>query len=200
MVREALSAAAAKVVAAAIAEALLAGGPMPPADETASLQNDVQKRLVEYRRCETAFTSRLVPPPGATDLERASYQKRVAVERVVFCLFPGRDAARVASGYALDLDFDKPGDFVDELLRDLPVKWLAPYLHLVGGHAKACEGKTDVARRQLTLARDGGHPIVREAATFLLAEPRALLPSALCPDPAPLERCPTVVLPCSPSP
>src|SRR5712671_5912866 len=61
---------------------------------------------------------------------------------------PGRADAggrreRVAAGYALDLDFDKPGDFVDELLRDLPVKWLAPYLYLVGGYAKACEGKAD---------------------------------------------------------
>jgi hypothetical protein len=174
VVREALSAAAAKVVAAAIAEALLAGGPMPPADATASLPGDVQKRLVEYRRCETSFTSKLVPPTGATDEERASYRKRIGVERVVACLFPGRDAARVASGYALDLDFDKPGDFVDELLRDLPVKWLAPYLYLVGGHAKACEGKVEVARRQLTLARHGGNAIVREVATFLLEEPRAL--------------------------
>jgi hypothetical protein len=174
VVREALSAGVAKVVAAAIAEALLAGGPMPPADDTSSLQNDVQKRLVEYRRCEASFKSRLVPPPGATDEERASHVKRVAIEHVVACLFPGRDAARVASGYALDVDFDKPGDFVDELLRDLPVKWLAPYLYLVGGHAKACDGKVDAARRQLTFARDGGNPIVREAATFLLAEPRAL--------------------------
>jgi hypothetical protein len=176
VVREALSAAAAKVVAAAIAEALLVGGPMPPADETASLQRDVQKRLVEYRRCETAFTSRLVPPRGPTDEESASYQKRVAVERVVFCLFPGRDAARVASSYALDLDFDKPGDFVDELLRDLPVKWLAPYLSLVGGHAKACQGNVDAARRQLTVARQGGNAIVRVAAENLIAEPRCLQP------------------------
>jgi len=174
VVREALSAGAAKVVAAVIAEALLAGGPMPSASDTASLQSDVQKRFVEYRRCEATFTSRLVPPSGATDEERASYGKRVAVERVVFCLFPGRDAARVASGFALDLDFDKPGDFVDELLRDLPVRWLAPYLYLVGGHAKACEGRADVALRQLTRARDGGNPIVREAATFLLANPSAL--------------------------
>jgi len=174
VVREALSAGAAKVVAAAIAEALLLGGPMPPADDTASLQNDVQKRLIEYRRCEASFKSQLVPPPGATDEERASHLKRVAIEHVVLCLFPGRDAARVASSYALDVDFDKPGDFVDELLRDLPVKWLAPYLYLVGGHAKACDGKIDAAKRQLIFARDRGNPIVREAATFLLAEPGAL--------------------------
>ena len=176
MVREALSAGAAKIVAAAIAEALLVGGSMPPADDTSSLRSDVQKRLVEYRRCEASFKSQLVPPPGATDEERASHRKRVAIEHVVFCLFPGRDAARVASGYALDLDFDKPGDFVNSLLADLPVKWLAPYLYLVGGHAKACEGKADVAKRQLTFARDAGHPIVREAATFLLTDPSALCP------------------------
>jgi hypothetical protein len=176
VVREALSAGVAKIVAAAIAEALLAGGPMPPADETVSLQNDVQKRLIEYRRCETTFRSRLTPSPGATDEERASYEKRIAVERVVLCLFPGGDAARVASGYALDLDFDKPGDFADSLLADLPVKWLAPYLYLVGGHAKACAGKVDAAKRQLTFARNGGNAIVREAATFLLAQPVALCP------------------------
>jgi hypothetical protein len=176
VVREALSAGAAKIVAAAIAEALLVGGPMPPADETSSMRNDVQKRLVEYRRCETSFKSGLTPSPGATDEERASYEKRIAVERVVACLFPVRDAARVAAGYALDIDFDKPGDFVDELLRDLPVKWLAPYLYLVGGHAKACGGRLDAAKRQLTSARDGGNPIVREAATFLLNDPRALCP------------------------
>jgi len=176
VVRAALSAGAAKVVAAAIAEALLVGGPMPPADGTASLRSDVQKRLVEYRRCEASFKSRLVEPRGATDEERASYDKRIVVERVVFCLFPERDAARISSGYDLDVDFDKPGDFVDELLRDLPVKWIAPYLYLVGGHAKACDGKTDAAKRQLTFARDGGNPIVREAATFLLNDPRALCP------------------------
>jgi len=176
VVREALSAGVAKVVAAAIAEALLAGVPMPPADETASLQNDVQKRLVEYRRCEASFKSRLVPPPGATDEERASHVKRVAIEHVVVCLFPGRDSGRVAPSYALDLDFDKPGDFADSLLADLPVKWLAPYLYLVGGHAKACDGKVDAAKRQLTLARDGGNAIVREAATFLLAQLVALCP------------------------
>jgi hypothetical protein len=174
VVREAFSAGAAKVVAAVIAEALILGGPMPAAGESASLPNDVQQRLVEYRRCEASFKSGLRPPRGASDEERTMYDKRVGIERAVVCLFPGRDVARVASGYALDLDFDKPGDFVDELLRDLPVKWLAPYLYLVGGHAKACEGKADAARRQLTSARDGGNPIVRVAAENLIAEPRCL--------------------------
>jgi len=53
------------------------------------------------------------------------------------------------------------------------VKWLAPYLYLVGGHAKACEGKADAASRQLTFARGGGHPLIRVAAEYLIAEPSA---------------------------
>jgi hypothetical protein len=173
VVREAFSAGAAKVVAAVIAEALILGGPMPAAGESASLPNDVQKRLVEYRRCEASFKSGLMPPRGASDEERTMYGRRVGIERVVVCLFPGRNAARVASGYALDLDFEKPGDFVDELLRDLPVKWLAPYLNLTAGHAKLCEGRPDTGQRQLTAARDSGHPLIRVAAEYLMAEPSA---------------------------
>jgi hypothetical protein len=179
VVREAFSAGAAKVVAAVIAEALILGGPMPAADESASLPNDVQKRLVDYRRCEASFKSGLTPPRGAGDEERAIYDRRIGIERAVVCLFPGRDAARVASGYALDADFDHEAEFIDRLLRDLPVKWLAPYLNLTAGHAKLCEGHPEAGRRQLTTARGSGHPLIRVAAEYLLA---------------------TAVPPCNPSP
>jgi hypothetical protein len=179
VVREALSAGIAKVVAAVIAEALILGGPMPAVGETASLPSGVQKRLVEYRRCEASFRSGLTPPPGASDDERAIYEKRVGIERVVVCLFPGPGASRVASAYALDADFDHHAEFIDQLLRDLPVKWLAPYLNLTAGAAKLCRGRTDDGRRQLTAARGAGHPIIRVAAEYLLA---------------------TAVPPCSPSP
>jgi hypothetical protein len=179
VVREALSAAVAKVVAAAIVEALLLGGAMPPADQTASLPADVQKRIAEYRRCEASFTSRLTKPPGAGDDERAIYARRVGVERAVACLFPGRDAARVAADLALDIDFDREGEFIDTLLRELPVRWLEPYLQLAAGHAKLCGGEADSARRQLSAAAKGGSAIVQTAAEYLLA---------------------TAAPPCSPSP
>jgi hypothetical protein len=196
VVREAFSAALAKVVAAAIAEALLLGSPMPAADQTASLPGDVQKRLVEYRRCEASFKSRLTAPPGASAEERTMYEKRVGIERVVSCLFPGRDRARVASGYALDVDFDHTAEFIDRLLGDLPVPWLAPYLNLTAGHAKICEGSAGDARRQLTAARGGGNPIIRAAAEYLIAASECLGNTHN----EPLQLCPTVVPPCSPSP
>jgi len=173
LVREAFSAAAAKVVAAAIVQALVVGGPMPTADEAASLPNDLQRRLVEYRQCEASFKSRLKAPPGADDDERALYDRRVGIERVVACLFPGRDAARVASGYALDVDFDHEAAFIDDLLRDLPVGWLAPYLNLAAGYAKVCDGRGGEGRRQLIAAREARHPIIRAAAEYLIAESSA---------------------------
>jgi len=173
VVREAFSAGAAKVVAAVIAEALIFGGPMPAADASASLAIDVQKRLVEYRRCEASFTSGLTPPRGASDEEQTMYDRRVGIERVVLCLFPGRNAARVAAGFALDADFDHEAEFIDRLLRDLPVKWLAPYLNLTAGHANLCDGRADAGRRQLDAARGSGHPLIRVAAEYLIAEPSA---------------------------
>jgi hypothetical protein len=170
VVREAFSAGLAKVVAAAIAQALLGSGAMPAADEAASLPNDVQKRLVEYRQCEASFKSRLTYPSGAGEEERALYDTRVGIERVVVCLFPGRDAARVASSYALDLDLDHEAEFIDALLRDLPVRWLAPYLNLAAGYAKVCAARGEEGRRQLTAARNAGHPMIRVAADYLMAE------------------------------
>jgi hypothetical protein len=32
----------------------------------------------------------------------------------------------VAAGFALDVDLDREAPFIDELLRNLPVPWLAP--------------------------------------------------------------------------
>jgi hypothetical protein len=169
VVREALSAGAAKIVAAAIVDALLLGAPMPPAGETASLDADVQKRLVDYRKCEASFHSLLAEPPGASADERAIYDRRVGVERAIACAFPRGDAAKVAAGYALDVDFDHEAEFVDMLLRDLPVKWLAPYLNLAAGREKLCGGRADGGRRQLSAAGKGGNAIVRAAAEYLLA-------------------------------
>jgi hypothetical protein len=74
----------------------------------------------------------------------------------------------VAAGFALDIDFDREAPFIDELLRSLPVPWLAPYLNLIAGHRKLCAGATADARRQLGRARDGGHPLIRVAALHLL--------------------------------
>ena len=154
--------------AAGVAEALLLGHSMPPPDATTGLPADVQKRLVGYRQRESTFKSLLRQPPGADEEERALYGKRVAIERVIFCLFPRGGAARVASGYALDADLDHEAAFIDGLLRDLPVPWLAPYLNLIAGRARLCDGQMDAGRRQLERARDGGHPIIRVVAQHLL--------------------------------
>jgi hypothetical protein len=171
VVREALSAGAAKVVAAAIVEALLLGAPMPPAGDTAALDADLQKRLVDYRKCEASFHSRLAAPRGASGEERAIYERRVGVERAIACAFPRGDAAKIAGGYALDVDFDHEVEFIDALLQDLPVKWLEPYLNLAAGRLKLCDGRSDGGRRQLTAAGKGGNAIVRAAAEYLLTAP-----------------------------
>jgi hypothetical protein len=168
VVREALLAAQVVTAAAAIARALVLGAPMAPAEQTGELPSDAQKRLDEYRQRESAFKSALAPPRGGSPEEQALYEKRVGIERVIFSLFPRKDAATVAAGLALDLDFDREAPFIDDLLRNLPVPWLAPYLNLIGGHRKLCSGETESARRQLGRARDGGHPLVRVAALHLL--------------------------------
>jgi hypothetical protein len=170
VVREALSVVVSKVVAAAIAEALVLGAPMPAADASAGLPPDAQKQLIEYRNREASFTSALTPPPGADLEERALYEKRVAVERVIVSLFPRRDAAKIASGFALDIDLEHVAGFSDALLRDLPVPWLAPYLNLLSGHAKLCGDRPADAKHTLTLAQKGGNALIRVAAEYLLAE------------------------------
>ena len=63
-----------------------------------------------------------------------------------------------------------------------PEPWLAPYLNLVAGPRKLCASQleptasqprrdeiADDGRRQLTRARDGGHPLIRVAAEHLLS-------------------------------
>jgi hypothetical protein len=170
VVREALSAVVAKVVAAAIAEALLLGSPMPAIDTASGLPVDAQKQLVEYRARETTFKSGLTAPPGADREERALYDRRVAVERVIFSLFPRRDTAKTAAGFALDVDLDHVAAFTDALLLDLPVPWLAPYLNLIAGHAKLCGDRPADAKHTLMLALKGGNPLIRVAAEYLLSE------------------------------
>jgi hypothetical protein len=182
--------------AAAIADAVLWGREMPASALTPDLPRNVQSQLAEYLERERTFHSALTPPPGATEEERETYDRRVGIERVVFCLFPRGDSARVAPQYALDADIEpdwqgmpemprREAKFIDRLLADLPKPWLAPYLNLVAGHRKLCASEMDGdaaddrsraltsdARRQLTRARDGGNRIIRIVAEHLLATGR----------------------------
>jgi len=178
--------------AAAIADAVLWGKEMPASALTADLPKNVQSQLSEYLEREHNFRSALTPPPGATAEERETYDRRVGIERVVFCLFPRGDSAKVAPQYALDADIEpdwqgmpemprREAKFIDRLLADLPKPWLAPYLNHVAGHRKLCASEMDGdaadsrsraltadARRQLERARDGGNRIIRVVAERLL--------------------------------
>ena len=182
--------------AAAIADAVLWGKEMPASALTPDLPKNVQTQLTEYLDRERTFHSGLTPPPGATAEERETYERRVGIERVVFCLFPRGDSAKVAPQYALDADIEpdwqgmpemprREAKFIDRLLADLPKPWLAPYLNLVAGHRKLCASEmdganadarsralTDDGRRQLAKARDGGNRIVRIVADHLLTTGR----------------------------
>lgn len=162
--------------AAAIAQALVLGLPMAPVDRTVGLQSDVQKRLIEYRQREATFKTGLKPSPGASEGELELYDRRVGIERVIVSLFSRGDTTRVAAGYAMDADLESASGarFIDDLLRDLPVRWLAPYLNLVAGHEKLCGGQRDDARRQLAGAREGGHPLIRVAAEYFIETGRCL--------------------------
>jgi len=186
--------------AVAVADALLWGAPLTPAAQTTDLPADVQKALGEYRGREQSFRSALKPARNASAVEQELFEKRVRIERVVFCLFPRRDIARIAASYALDADVaddwkDANGPrleaaFIDGLLRDLPEPWLAPYLNLIAGHRKVCASQLEGggtqaqrdaaaadARRQLTRARDAGSPLIRVAADHLLATNGCLQPA-----------------------
>jgi hypothetical protein len=186
--------------AAAIANALLWGRTMPPPSTTAAMPWGVQRSLAEYRKREASFRSSLTPPPGATPEEQRLYKQRVGIERVVFCLFPRRDSARVASLYALDVDvsFDWEGAserprreaaFIDGLLNDLPQPWLAPYLNLIAAHRRICAGELEApaeergrgagindAKRQLAIAQDHGSPLIRVVAEYLTTTARPCSP------------------------
>jgi hypothetical protein len=169
VVREALLVAQIAVGGAeAVTRTLVLGAPMAPPEQTTGLSPDAQKRLEEYRRRERSFKSGLTPPRGGSAEEQALYAKRVDIERVIYSLFSGKDSAKVAAGFALDADLDREAPFIDTLLRNLPVPWLAPYLNLIAGHRKLCAGDEEGARRQLARARDGGHPLIRVAALHLL--------------------------------
>jgi hypothetical protein len=182
--------------AAAIADAVLWGKEMPASALTADLPKNVQSQLTEYLERERTFRSAITPPPGPTNEERETYDRRVGIERVVFCLFPRGDSAKVAPLYALDVDIEpdwqgmpemprREARFIDRLLADLPKPWLAPYLNLVAGHRKLCASEmdgaaaddrsramTEDARRQLTRARDGGNRLIRIVAERLLTTGR----------------------------
>jgi hypothetical protein len=182
-----------EVIRGAIAGALIWGRPIASAEHTSSMPRDLQQQLAEYRRREEAFHSTLAPPRGATDIERGIFNTRVGIERVLYCLFPRRDIARIAAQYAADANvLPEGGDdlaaayradaaFIDDLLRDGSRPWLAPYLNLIAGHRKLCAsqpGRRDgdlerrrsgsEARAQIARARDAGHPVIRAAADYLL--------------------------------
>lgn len=154
--------------AAAVTRALVSGVPIAAPDQIGALPADALKRAEVYRERERQFRSGLTPPKGGSDEELRLYESRVRVERVIVSLFDRQDAPKVAAGFALDVDLDREAPFIDELLRNLPVPWLAPYLNLIAGHRKMCAGATEDGRRQLARARDGGHPLIRVAALHLL--------------------------------
>jgi hypothetical protein len=186
--------------AAAVARTVLWGAALAPPDLTRDLPRDVQPGLAEFRQREQAFRTALKAPPGATDVERALFDQRVAIERVLFCLYPRRDITRVAAAYASDADVSTGWEglsetprheaaFIDELLRDLQQKWLAPYLHLSAGHRKLCASQMDGAgsettrrtlseegRRQIAHAGRAGHPLIRVAADHLLSTNQCIEP------------------------
>jgi hypothetical protein len=214
LVRAPLSACAAQVLAAsllfaqqpesggaaAVAETILWGAPIVASDRTRDLPRDAQERLIQFRQRERMFHTSLKPPPGATSVEQELFEQRVAIERVLFCLFPRGDIFRVAAAYASDAEIQPEWDgqsdpprheaaFIDSLLRDLPQPWLGPYLHLIAGHRKLCASQlegTDPdaarealaadAKRQIAHARDGGQPIVRVVAEYLLKTERCREP------------------------
>ena len=185
--------------AAPLADTVLWGLPMAPAWRIADLPRDIQEEIASYRQRERTFRSGLKAPRGATAVERELFDKRVAIERVLFCLFPRRDIARVAASFASDAEVapgwegqsDAPrreAAFIDGLLPDLQQPWLAPYLNLIAGHRKLCASQlqgsesqasrqalAEDAKRQLARARDGQHPIIRVVANHLLVTPRCVL-------------------------
>jgi hypothetical protein len=180
----------------AVAGAVLFGRPMPAAETTASLPPAIQARLGDYRRREAAFRSGLTPPRGATPEEQRSFEQRVAIERVVYCLFDRRDSARIAALYALDVDLSAAWDgthehprqeanFINQLLTDLPQPWLAPYLNLIAGHRRVCASHMDGgdpqdaerAKGQLGVAAKGGHPLIRAVAEHVITTARPCSPS-----------------------
>jgi hypothetical protein len=180
----------------AVAVALLFGRPMPPPETTARLPAALQGQLAEYRKREATFHSGLTPPPGATPDEQRSFEQRVGIERVVFSLFDRKDSARIASLYALDVDVSgdwdnsaemprREANFINDLLRELPQPWLAPYLNLIAGHRRLCaarmvgEDPQDAQRAagQLKVAARAGHPLIRAVADHLITTARPCSPS-----------------------
>jgi hypothetical protein len=170
---------------AAVADAVLWGRVLPPPARTGELPPDTTRLVSEYRQRQQAFHSALTAPRGATAAERQGFEKRVGVERSIFCLFPRRESARVAAQYALDADIEPDWEdspdaprlearFIDGLLVNLSQPWLAPYLNLSAGHRKLCAGDVDDGRRQIARARDAGHALIRAVAEYLLQTNRCV--------------------------
>jgi hypothetical protein len=180
-----------------VAAALLFGRPMPPPEATVDLPAAVHSRVADYRKREALFRSTLIPPRGATPDEQRSFEQRVGIERVVFCLFDRRESARIAGLYALDVEVGAAGweqspeqprreaNFINRLLKDLPQEWLAPYLNLIAGHRRLCasqmqgEDLDDAprAKGQLSVAAKAGHPLIRAVAEHVITTARPCSPS-----------------------
>jgi hypothetical protein len=185
-----------------VVDALIWGLAMPPADRARGLTVDLQTRLAEYRIREEGFRTALKPPRNASPEEQSLFERRVRIEREIYCLFPRGNSAKIAAAYASDAEVASEWDgssepprreaaFIDGLLRDLPERWLAPYLYLAAGHRKLCasqlqgpetspqrEAMAADGRAQLERAKASDHPLIRFAAGHLLTTPR-------CSEPAP---------------
>jgi hypothetical protein len=174
--------------AAAIMESLLFGFEMAPPARTAGLPADVQRSLTSYRQRQRIFK----PSFQRTDFRRSF--KYVGLERALFCLFDRPNSLQLAEEYASQTKFlsewegfaDSPlteAASADEYLAAHPNSPLTAYAHLFAGHRKLCavsglEGRdprSDEAReirregdRQLGLARDSNHPLLRVVAEYLL--------------------------------
>jgi hypothetical protein len=152
----------------------------------------------KYLSREQTFKSTLVRPRQPSFEEGSLFDKRLGIERTIFSLFPRGDSAKVGAQYAMDADLvyewegasEPPlveAKAIDRMLADVPGHWLAPYLNLIAGHRRLCAVQMDGpepkserdswardARRQLTLARNAGHPLIRIVADHLLATGRCV--------------------------
>jgi hypothetical protein len=182
--------------AAAVVESLLFGLPMAPSALTSGLPADARQSLVKYRDRATQFKPTIKRPAGVdSDGPTAEvYQKHVDMQRTVFSLFERADSIRLAEGFSNEviLAYEWEG-FSDGPLAEAasavaflaahPNSPIQPYAHLFIGHRRLCavssytgvDPTTPEARRILTdadrelaMARDAGHPLLRVAAEYLL--------------------------------
>jgi hypothetical protein len=180
--------------AAAVMESLLFGFEIAPAALTAGLPADAARSLATYRQRERLFTPTIAPPENLDGPEGSLYAKRVGIERALFCLLDRPDSLQVAEDYAtqIKLFYEWEGfanaplteaDSADDYLAQHPTSAAVPYVQLFAGHRKLCavSGMEDLdpasdrgqriardAIRQLTAARNAGHPLLRMVADYLL--------------------------------